>query len=194
MALIECSECQKEISDKAEKCPHCGASTPSTEIKQQKKWYEKTSVTLFVLALLIVIGFGFIHIITGSNLSIPHVVLKDSFGYSETFINVDKITGMPWVAAKSKYPIGCKVLGNKGYIESDEQFDRRVKREFEEDMKKTQAEFMEEYNEAMAPYEKATKARERLQDALKAIPEGVDSWYQCNSTVENNPSKKKTNS
>lgn len=25
MALIQCSECQHEISDKAEKCPHCGA-------------------------------------------------------------------------------------------------------------------------------------------------------------------------
>jgi uncharacterized paraquat-inducible protein A len=24
MALIKCSECDKEISDKATKCPHCG--------------------------------------------------------------------------------------------------------------------------------------------------------------------------
>lgn len=144
MALIECSECRKEISDKAEKCPHCGAPTPGTEIKQQKKWYEKTSVTLFVLGLLIVIGFGFIHVITGSNLSIPHIALKESFGYSETFINVDKITGMPWVAAQSKYPIGCKVLQEKGYIESDEAFQRRVKKGFEKELEKAQEEFQKE--------------------------------------------------
>jgi hypothetical protein len=25
MALITCSECEKELSDKADKCPHCGA-------------------------------------------------------------------------------------------------------------------------------------------------------------------------
>ncbi len=192
MGLIQCKECKKQVSEEAEKCPHCGAPGEKYKIFKEKKWYKKTSVTLFVASILIVIGIGFVHIITGSNLDLPfHIVLKDSFGYSETFVNIDKITGMPCMAAKSKYPIGCKVLGNNGYIESDEQFDRRVKREFEEDMKKTQSEFMEEYNEAMEPYEKATKARERLQDALKAIPEGVDSWYQCNSTVENNPSKKK---
>ncbi|MFA6121898.1 MAG: zinc-ribbon domain-containing protein [Sideroxydans sp.] len=27
MALINCNECQKEISDKATTCPHCGAPT-----------------------------------------------------------------------------------------------------------------------------------------------------------------------
>jgi len=138
MALIQCSECKKEISDKAEKCPYCGAP--------KKKWHEKRlpSVTLFVLALLIVVGFGFIHVITGSNLSIPHIVLKDSFGYNETFINVDKVTGMPWIAAKSKYPIGCKVLQEKGYIESDEVFQRRVKKEFEKEVQKAQEDFQKE--------------------------------------------------
>jgi len=144
MALIECSECKKEISDKADKCPHCGAPTSRVEFKRQKKWHEKTSVTLFVAAILIVIGFGFIHVITGSNLSIPNVVIKDSFGYSETFINVDKVTGMPWVAAKSKYPIGCKVLQEKGYIESDEAFQKRVQGEFEKEVEKAQEEFQKE--------------------------------------------------
>jgi len=34
MALIDCPECDKKISDKAESCPHCGL--PSIYFKQIK--------------------------------------------------------------------------------------------------------------------------------------------------------------
>lgn len=30
MALIKCKECGKEISDKSDKCPHCGAPLDPT--------------------------------------------------------------------------------------------------------------------------------------------------------------------
>jgi hypothetical protein len=85
---------------------------------------------LLIAATLIVVGLGFMHVITGSNLSAPHIVCKSSFGYSETFINIDRITGMPWVFAKSRYPVGCRVLQETGHIESDEAFESRIKREF----------------------------------------------------------------
>lgn len=29
MAIVNCKECGKEVSDKADKCPHCGVSNPS---------------------------------------------------------------------------------------------------------------------------------------------------------------------
>lgn len=80
---------------------------------------------------MIVAGFGYIHVINGSSLSVSHVVLKGSFGYSETFVNIDKITGMPWIFAKLKYPIGCKILQDSGYIESNEAFELRVKANYE---------------------------------------------------------------
>ncbi len=85
---------------------------------------------LLIAATLIVAGFGFVHVITGSNLSAPHIVCKSSFGYSETFIKIDRITGMPWVFAKIKYPVGCRVLQETGHIESNEAFERRIKRKF----------------------------------------------------------------
>ena len=92
------------------------------------KWPKLTAAVLLIaVAIMIVVGFGFIHVINGSSLSVPHVVLKGSFGYSDTFINIDKITGMPWVFAQLKYPIGCKVLQDSRYIESDEAFELRVK-------------------------------------------------------------------
>jgi uncharacterized membrane protein YvbJ len=38
MALIKCSECQKEVSDKAKSCPSCG--NPITEDTPSKKLYQ----------------------------------------------------------------------------------------------------------------------------------------------------------
>lgn len=49
MALIKCTECKKEISDKAGTCPGCGAP-----VGQAKK---KSGVGLF--GWLLVLGFGF---------------------------------------------------------------------------------------------------------------------------------------
>ena len=86
---------------------------------------------LLAAVIAIVVGFGFIHVINGSSLSVPHVISKTSFGYSETFINIDKITGMPWIFAKVKYPLGCKILQDRGHIESDEAFQRRVNSKYE---------------------------------------------------------------
>lgn len=34
MALIQCPECGKEVSDKARKCPHCGYPLEELEKKE----------------------------------------------------------------------------------------------------------------------------------------------------------------
>ena len=67
---------------------------------------------------------------------------------------MDKITGMPWLAAKAKYPIGCRVLAKEGYIETDKEFHERVEREMDAELKEAQAEFMKEYDEFMKQYTK----------------------------------------
>jgi DNA-directed RNA polymerase subunit RPC12/RpoP len=125
-SLVPCEDCCRDISSRAERCPHCGAPTPNTKETSQNKWRRAGTVLLLAAAIPVLIGLGFIHIITGSNLPTPDIVKKNSFGYSETFINIDKITGMPWLFARSRHPIGCKVLQEKGYIESNESFLQRV--------------------------------------------------------------------
>jgi DNA-directed RNA polymerase subunit RPC12/RpoP len=63
MALIKCSECQKEVSDKAVSCPNCGNPifleenqvVNKVEIEMTNKKWKKRS--LFAIALLF---FGFI--------------------------------------------------------------------------------------------------------------------------------------
>lgn len=111
MALIKCKECDNTVSNQAEECPNCGAPIKPIKMKpgKHKKWYQQNSVTLCIATIFITLGFGFVHIITGitSPIGLPFdIALKNSFGYSETFVNADKVTGMPWIAAKSQYPLG----------------------------------------------------------------------------------------
>jgi len=122
----------ENISGRADIHQYSEAPTLNKPAKQRRKWRKvATAVILLVTAMIMVVGFGFIHVIDGSSLSVPHFVLKGSFGYNETFVNIDKITGMPWIFAKIRYPIGCKVLQETGYIESDEAFAKRIKGNYE---------------------------------------------------------------
>ena len=143
MALKKSKECKEKVSKKAESCPHCGAPLKGNANKK-KKWHERTSVTLCIAAGLIIVGFGFIHVITGvvSPYDLPFdIVLKESFGYRETFINAEKIIALPYTAAKKKYPISFQALQSRHYIESGRIFERRMSRQFRENMKTWQEEF-----------------------------------------------------
>jgi hypothetical protein len=94
MTFMNCKKCNRQITDGSEKCPHCGASLDSRKVKKQKKWHERTSVTLCVAAILIIVGLGFIHIITGvvSPYHLPFdIALKKYFGYRETFIDAERL-------------------------------------------------------------------------------------------------------
>lgn len=66
MALIKCSECGKEVSDKANSCPNCGAPIKEDEIKKEInagiKIGKKFAIILIVTLSLIIIGafiFGY---------------------------------------------------------------------------------------------------------------------------------------
>lgn len=53
MALIKCSECGKQISDKAKKCPHCGASNKIQSRKKDNKNILPIIICLLLAFLLI---------------------------------------------------------------------------------------------------------------------------------------------
>lgn len=52
MALIKCSECGKEISDKTKKCIHCGNKIK----KNKKKINQNLLIIIIVAAVLLVLG------------------------------------------------------------------------------------------------------------------------------------------
>lgn len=60
MALINCPECGKEISDEAKTCPNCGK--PLRKSKEKKKINKKAVIIIFTIIGLVVIGgvVGFI--------------------------------------------------------------------------------------------------------------------------------------
>lgn len=74
------------------------------------------------------------HIVTGANVGFK-IIPRDSFGFSEMFVNIDKITGMPNIFARAQYPLGFKALQKAGLIETDDQFEKRIERETELEMK-----------------------------------------------------------
>lgn len=41
MALIQCPECGKEVSDKARKCPHCGYPLEDIDFEKEEAAMEK---------------------------------------------------------------------------------------------------------------------------------------------------------
>jgi tetratricopeptide (TPR) repeat protein len=167
MALIKYKECDGQVSDKAKACPHCGVPAKGRGIKKPKKWHERTSVTLCIAAGLIIVGFGFIHVITGvvSPYDLPFdIVLKESFGYRETFINARKIISLPYNTAKIKYPLSCKALQGRNYIESGSVFETRMTRHLRENMKKWQTEFERAMN----------KPERQWQDKLLGHVTGVE--------------------
>jgi hypothetical protein len=107
------------------------ADAPS--VVSRRKSQAGMATLLFILALALVAIFcGNVHIITGRQLDWPLVVKKESFGFSETFVKIDTVTEMPWIAAKSRYPLACAVLQREGLIESDEEFEKRMQKEMHE--------------------------------------------------------------
>ena len=66
MALIKCPECKKNMSDKAEKCPHCGYTLNKTNSSSKTfeiKWDNK----YFIVLLILVVGVYFIFFNNGKS-------------------------------------------------------------------------------------------------------------------------------
>jgi hypothetical protein len=78
MALINCTECNKEISDKATACPGCGAPVSETaNLKVTNRQDESTGISKSTAAL---IGFilGFILLYVGCGATAKDLVKPSS--------------------------------------------------------------------------------------------------------------------
>lgn len=69
MALINCPECSKRISDQSTACPSCGFPTPSEQIdnndlqassRQRQKNSGCSGATIFLLIIIVAIGYWFV--------------------------------------------------------------------------------------------------------------------------------------
>lgn len=108
--------------------------------------------------LIVILSIGFIlliskiHIISGGGVGFK-IVIRESFGFSELFINVDQITGMPWIAAQSRFPLGCRVLARERIIESASEFKERTTREVQKQIDDAMQDAQKEYEKLMRDIE-----------------------------------------
>ena len=56
MALVECPECKKQVSDTAKVCPSCGYKLDAEKVKKRNKIIKRS--ILFILLATIVIGLS----------------------------------------------------------------------------------------------------------------------------------------
>jgi hypothetical protein len=137
--------------------------SPAAQARKPKRWYERTSVTLAVAAGLIVVALGFVHIITGlqaeSRYELPFaIVFKKAFGYRETLVDARAIAALPYPAAKLKYPLGCEVLQQYGYLPSGHAFEARMAIGRLAEFRRWQAEFARRLGRVEQPWEQRLQA------------------------------------
>ncbi len=82
MALIKCSECDHEVSDKAEACPKCGnpiaaareATAAGTQIKTIQETSKKFKLQTLISVSLIIIGVVWVWISRSTQSGEPLVI------------------------------------------------------------------------------------------------------------------------
>lgn len=96
MALIECPECKKQISDKALRCPHCGAPKVSiaSPIPGAPGLFEKprkrTRIRIFLLlllAIIVVVSYWFWRASKSSRVAPPSAGIFAAFRQPKTVID-----------------------------------------------------------------------------------------------------------
>ncbi len=101
-------------------------------------------MTLCGAALLVIVGLGFIHVVVGVEglFGLPFDIRRrEAFGYRELLVDAQKIRVLPYVAARSKYPLGCRVLQMMEYLPAGATFETRMVHELREAMSRWYAEF-----------------------------------------------------
>lgn len=157
-----CPKCSHAQTDKFDICPSCSvvlsklnssaarstyrkvAKHKAKSVKRQWLFMLSAGVVVFVFFLL-----GNFHIVRGSTYKGPMLLPKSTFGFSETFINTDAITGVPYVAAASRYPLSIKALQRVGFLETDEDRKARIQRELDRELQQIQIETEREYRQAL---------------------------------------------
>jgi len=98
MAIIKCSECDKDVSTEAVACPHCGA-------KQSKAAGSNGWVTALSVVAFLVVGIFIIGVIAGpkTTVDLAHDVTEDCIKHQG---NGD------WVGSMGSLETFCKIKGD----------------------------------------------------------------------------------
>lgn len=107
-----------------------------------------TKQVVMVLAPILILFFGYFRVYYGGGSGV-FVLPKHHFSLSHPIFCMDKIIGMPRIAVASRYPDVKLQLEEYGYMETDEEVQRRIQAQLERDIEKGMAEFQEQYEKNM---------------------------------------------
>jgi len=141
MALIECPECKREISDKAVSCPHCGYQQQKTKKAPEKK---KSSPNGCLVAILIIIVFAVISQLMPDDNSEPEKSTKaiDNHSPGLAYITIEKLVKRDLKSPKTaEFPsykeklkhtkyIGSNTYKINSYVDSQNSFGALVRTKF----------------------------------------------------------------
>lgn len=107
MALIQCPECQREISDTAPQCPQCGYALATTRTIQTtgKKWQALPLLTLLAAITCVVLGW---HFFLMRNLGQDWQALLP---IRQGSISINPVTNLVWI--RTSGPGKLTALGNR---------------------------------------------------------------------------------
>lgn len=130
--LISCAECQRQMSDQLDQCPHCGFRVPQAAPTADTALLNRPiripwRIALPVLAGGLLLFSSMYHIVWIH--SVPTPIRRTSLSLSEPMSNLDEISGTPWITAVSRYPLTVKALQQAGVLESDAAREARIQQE-----------------------------------------------------------------
>lgn len=123
--------------------------------RSKKRLYKALSlsvIAIFSFAALLFIGN--FHIISGSKEGLS-IVRRESFGFSEFFINANKIMGISPDLAETRFPLGYKVLQKEGIIKSEEVSKKRISDEEKKEIDKALRDAQKEIDKIKQDAQKA---------------------------------------
>ena len=96
MSLINCPECNKEISDKATNCPHCGNPINETKTIIVRKDYKAKAKAFTIAGVIVFLISGFIGVSTaGTRVRMKAQYLSGNGG-SYQLLNF-AVTALTWI-------------------------------------------------------------------------------------------------
>lgn len=145
MALINCSECGKEVSDKASSCPNCGNPINISDVVKESHVDKKTQSSgcfknLVVAILIFVVGITLVNLITGESSNSTSVGVEHNkllaFSYATDCVKNNlkspssaKFVGLLEKEESVKY-IGDDTYEIKSWVDSQNSFGAMIRSNF----------------------------------------------------------------
>ena len=127
-----CPYCNQIINPAAFQCRFCGERL--TPRDSSISWLLPAAVMLSCIAAILFCGL--FRIYSGTPIPFIQIAPKESFSFTDTFVNLDSIFGQPRIVVAEQHPAVKRQLEEMGLVETDEVAERQATEEFNRSSKR----------------------------------------------------------